>query len=310
MLKPLFPGWFLFCLSSLVLLTSCDNDPEPRNRFDFAAGTNYTSGNRNITPGEIISTSLYAETASANTKFTKLTITCNYDTSASITGKPSITYLDSALNSSILAMVFTIGSRGRAPATQTSNREYWTFTLEDDQQKKYEKKYRLVSTNTVPAFQTYSSVFYHKSALENIKYFSTTNGMAYPGYIGRQNAFKDTVDFFFQVDDLAQNTFSLRSTEDKNKKLKTTFRPTSLTTEQFTALNTVAAITETYSSVNPANERSQITKSKADPVQIVAFKTARNKFGVMRLDTLQVLPAGISGVKTLRMPYSIKMQNP
>jgi len=309
MLKPLFPGWFLFCLSSLVLLASCNNDPEPRNRFDFAAGTSYTSGNRSITVGEILSTSLYAETASANTKFTKLTITCNYDTSISITGKPTITYLDSALNSSNLAMVFTIGSRGRAPATQTSGREYWTFTLADDQQKTYVKKYRLVSTNTPAAFQTYSSVFYHKSALENIRYFSTINGIAYPGYIGRREALKDTVDFFFQIHNLTENTFSLRSTEDKKKNLKTSFRPTSLTTEQFNALNTVTAITGVYSASNAADV-SQITKSKADPIQIVAFKTARNKYGVMRLDTLQVLPAGISGVKTLRMPYSIKMQNP
>ena len=305
MLKPLFPGWFLFCLSSLLLLAGCENEPEPRNRFDFAAGASYTSGNRSITAGEILSTSLYAETASGNTKFTKLTITCNYDTTVSISGKPTITYLDSALNTSNLAMVFTVGSRGRASGNQISGREYWTFTLEDDQKKTYVKKYRLVSSHPAAGFQTYSSVFYHKSALENIRYFSTTTGVAYPGYLGR-NAFKDSVDFFFQIDNLSQNAFSLRSSENR----KTTFRPTSLTTEQFTALNTASAIAEAFTAANPAAEVSQIPKSKTDPVQIVAFKTARNKIGVMRLDTLQVLPAGLSGIKTLRMPYSIKMQNP
>jgi len=299
MFKSIIFGWSLFILASLFLLISCDGDPQPRNRFDFASGSSYTSGNRtNVPAGEILSTSLYAETASADTKFTKLTITCNYDTAVSIVGKPTVTYLDSALNTNNLAMIFTVGTRGIA------GREYWTFNLEDNQGKIYTKKYRIVTTKANAVYQAYTSTFYHKSALENISYFSTSNGQAYPGYVGRADAFKEATDFFFQINDPVENKFSLRSTASS----RTTFRISTLTTDQFNSIATVAAITEAYNT-NTAEE-SQINKTKADPVQIVAFKTAKNKFGVMRMDTLQVLPTGNEGQKMYRLLYSIKMQKP
>ena len=297
MFKSFISGWFLF-ITGFLLLTSCSNDPEPRDRFDFAAGNSYTSGNRtNVPAGEILSTSLYAETASADTKFTKLTITCNYD--MSIAGKPTVTFLDSALNTSNLAMIFTVGTRGIA------GREYWTFTLEDSGGKIYTKNYQIVTTKPNAAYQAYSSVFYHKSALENIKYFSTNNGLAYPGYIGRQTSIKDSTDFYFQIDDPVKNTFSLRSSEES----KTTFRTTGLTTDQFNNITTVAAITEAYNT-NAVTQVPQLSKSKADPVQVVAFKTAKDKIGVMRLDTLQIVPASNGGTKVYRLPYTIKMQRP
>jgi len=304
MFKSFFSGWFLL-ITGFVLLTSCSTDPEPRNRFDFAAGSSYTSGNRtNVTAGEILSTSLYAETASSDATFTRLTITCNYDTAVSIEGKPTVTFLDSVLNKSNLAMVFTTGTRGRQAGS-----EYWTFTLEDSGGKTYTKNYRIVTTKTDAVYRAYSSVFYHKSALENIKYFSTNNGLAYPGYIGRQTSIQDSIDFYFQIDDPDNNVFSLRSAKDLNQKPKTTFRTTSLTTDQFNSITTLDSITGAYNT-NAANEVFQLSKSKADPVQVVAFKTVKNKIGVMRLDTLQVLPASNGGTKTYRMLYSIKMQNP
>jgi len=304
MFKSFSPGRFLFFITGLFFLMSCDSDPEPRNRFDFAAGTSYTSGNRsNVPAGEILSTSLYAETASGDIKFTRLTITCNYDTAVSIAGNPTVIFLDSALNSSTLAMVFNVGTRGITGA------EYWTFNLEDNQGKTYTKKYRITTTKTDAVYQAYSSTFYHKSALENIKYFSTNLGLAFPGYIGRNSLIKDSTDFFFRIDNPAENRFSLQSSEDINQKPKTTFKTTSLTSDQFNSIATVAAITEAFSA-NSAVEVSQLSKTKADPVQVVAFKTTQNKIGIMRLDTLQILPALNEGTKVYRLLYSIKMQQP
>ncbi|PIQ22541.1 MAG: hypothetical protein COW65_02590 [Cytophagales bacterium CG18_big_fil_WC_8_21_14_2_50_42_9] len=304
MFKSFFSGWFPF-ITGFVLLTSCSSDPEPRNRFDFAAGSSYTSGNRtNVTAGEILSTSLYAETASSDATFTRLKITCNYDTTVSIEGKPTVTFLDSVLNKSNLAMVFTTGTRGRQAGL-----EYWTFTLEDSQGKTYTKNYRIVTTKTDAVYQAYSSVFYHKTALENIKYFSTNNGLAFPGYIGRQKSIQDSTDFYFQIDNPDNNAFSLRSSESPDQKTKTTFRTTNLTTDEFNSIATVAAITEAYTN-NTATEVFRIDKSKADSAQVIAFKTGNAKIGVMRMDTMQVLPATNGGTKTYRMLYSIKMQKP
>lgn len=280
------------------LLLSCDNAPEPNTRLEFATGNNLTLGNRTVTAGEIISTSLYARTASAAIKFKKFVITCNYDSSATNT----VTYLDSALNVSDFGLYFTFGTRGLA-GTET-----WQFTITDDRDSTYTKSFTLRTTteNAKQPFYTFSSLFYKQSGFRNLQYFSTRDGIVYPGYVALndQAAIKPKIDFYFEIDDPNQNTFSLRTGPVNN----TLFKTTTLTPTQFTQITNVTALRETYN-LNTTPETTLISKSKADDPQVIAFKTAANKIGLLRLDTLQVLTDKINNTKYYRMPYGVKVES-
>jgi hypothetical protein len=283
-----------YSLAVFILFTACDNAPEPKTRFEFATGQNLTTTNRSVTGGEIIFTSLYARTASSGNKFKKFTISCDYDSS----GTPTI-YLDSTLNVSDFGIFYTFGTRG---LTGTEN---WTFSIKDDRDSVYTKKFTLTTTsaNKNSPFYTFTSLFYKQSAFRSLQYFSAQDGMVYPGYLAlHEPALKPKINFFFDT----ENPQAIYPKVQTAPGSSTTFQATALTPKEFNDITNVPALTEKYNLNNPgATSLNNLKKG-----QVVAFKTTANKIGLILLDSMQVLTNQEDNTKYYRMPYTVKVEKP
>ena len=281
-------------LTSIIFLMSCEA-PEPNTRLDFASGNSLTTSKRTVPAGELITSSLYARTASADVKFKRITITYDYDSSGT-----AVTYLDSVLNSSDFGLYFTFSARGVA-GTET-----WNFTITDDKDSTYTKNYTLTTTsdNNQRAFNLFSTAFYKQTPFRNLQYFAAKYGTVYPGYVARQSTtLKPDVDFFFEIDDPQQNTLSVRAPESNI----TTFKTTALTRTEFDQVASVAALTDVYNT-GAVVATNRIDNLKKD--QVIAFKTATSKIGLIRLDSMQVLTDKTNNTRYYRMPYLVKVEKP
>ncbi|MGV3588278.1 MAG: hypothetical protein ACO1OF_14830 [Adhaeribacter sp.] len=279
-----------YLLSLCVLLfTSCDS-PEPRTRLLFAAGNGLITGNQSVTGGNIVSTSVYAETGSGNT-LKNFKITRIYD------DKDSLTYLDSTLNVPEFGLFFTFATRS------LNGKETWRFTVTDEKSNVYERKYTLTTTSSNAArqpFYTYSSYFYQKSAVENLRYFSLADGTTYPGYAGRDNpAIKNKVDFYFIQQ--ADKSISLQAVPGTGIR----FRTTPLTPADFSDIRTEEALTNVYanSSATPTEVLPHLSKN-----QLIAFRN-NTKTGVIRIAGFdKAFDAEKNDSVLVRMRYEVKTQ--
>jgi hypothetical protein len=284
-------SFYSFLLPALVLLAACDA-PEPKTRLDFVAGTGLTAESKTVTAGEIISTSVFARTADANNKLKRFVVSRVYD---SIINSP-VTYLDTSFTTEEFGMTFVFGSRG-ADSLRARGKEYWTFTIADEQGQQYQKQYTLTNNfpNVNQPFNSFTSYFFHRNARENIRYFSTKNGLGFPGYIGRAQA---TTDFRFEEGpELTLHVYGVNGTK---------LKATNLTPANFSAVATAATLTTQYNEAAGAETDSQLSLRKD---HIIAFKTGSGKTGLIQIGTPEISRDSLQHTNILRrVPYSVKVR--
>ncbi|GEO03312.1 hypothetical protein AAE02nite_09760 [Adhaeribacter aerolatus] len=285
------PAFFLLLLTYVGLfLAGCDA-PEPRTRLLFATGTGLIAGNQSVTGGNIVSTSVYAETGSGNA-LKNFRITCTYDN-----GPDSLIYLDSTLNAPEFGMFFTFATRN------VPGKETWAFTISDEKNAVYRRKYTLTTTSSnIPRqpFYTYSSYFYQKSAVENLRYFSLHDGTTYPGYAVQNNpVIKAKVDFYFKQQ--TDESISLQAMPGSGIR----FRATALSPADFSDTRTEEALVNAFATSNAAlvEELPDLKKN-----QLLAFKTG-SKSGLIRITSFdKAFDAQLKDSVLVRMRYEVKTQ--
>lgn len=281
---------YLALIGSLFVLTSCGGEPEPRTRLLFAAGNGLVSQSQSVPGGNILSTSIFAEAGTGNA-LKNFKITCNYD------GTDSLTYLDSTLQASEFGLYFTFATRN------LPGKETWAFTVTDEKNVVYSRKYTLTTTSTnIPKqpIYIYNSFFYQKSALENLQYFSLKDGTAYPGYASRNNPeIKPKVDFFFNQN--PDKNISLYAVPEAGTRFKTT----TLSPAEFSDIRTLEALTPVFanSSAAPVTTLPSMQKN-----QLIAFKT-NSKTGVIRIVAVDKAFDMLKNDSVLvRMRYEVKTE--
>ena len=285
------PAFFLLLFSYMAfLLAGCDA-PEPRTRLLFSTGNGLIAGNQSVTGGSIVSTSVYAETGSGNA-LKNFRITCIYDDA-----KDSLTYLDSTLNAQEFGLFFTFATRN------LPGKETWAFTVSDEKNAVYRRKFTLTTTSTnIPRqpFYSYTSYFYQKSAVENLQYFSLADGTAYPGYAGRNNpAIKPKVNFYFNQQ--ADKSISLHAVSGTGIR----FRTTPLTPAEFSDIRTEEALTAVFANSSATSTEVLPGLSKN---QLIAFQI-NNKSGVIRIAGFdKAFDAELNDSVLVRMRYEVKTQ--
>jgi hypothetical protein len=288
-----FGSFFLSGCCSLAFLTACDA-PEPKTRLDFVAGTTLTSGNKTVAGGEIITTSVFGRSASGTNNFKRFIVSRVYDT----TSNTPVVFLDSTLDAGEFGMTFVFGSRSFNNG-QTRGKEYWNFKLIDAQGQEYQKQYVLVTTfnNANPNFNSFSSFYFNRNNRENIRYVATTGGLAYPGYINQNPAFQANLDFHFEeAPKLTLNVSGLNGT---------TFKATTLTAADFTAATTATLLNNHYD--NAGTESAP--QLALQPNSVVAFKTGKDKVGLIQIGTFEVARDSLKREDVLqRVPYSVKIR--
>lgn len=285
---------FLYAaLPALAFLTACD-PVEPKTRLDFVAGTNLTSGNRTLPGGEIITTSLFARSTSASNKLKRIIISRTYDT---LINNP-VVYLDSAFDAEEFGMSFVIGTRSFQNG-KVRSKEYWDFTLLDEQGGEYRKQYTLVTTfnNPNPNLNTFSSYYYNRNAWENIRYVATKGGLAFPAYMGRNHTgLQPDLDFYFGEDPrLALHLNGLNGT---------LFRSTGLTAADFNAVANATHLKNQYD-----NAQAEADRQRVAPNSVIAFKTGQGKVGLIQFGAFEIARDTLSKENVLRrVPYNVKVE--
>jgi hypothetical protein len=290
----MFKSFYTFLLATLALLAACDA-PEPKTRLDFVAGTGLTSESKAITAGEIITTSLFVRTASANNKLKRFVISQVYDT----TINSPVVYLDTTFDAEEFGMTFVFGSRG-VNNLKPKGKEYWNFKVIDEQGQEYQKQYILTSNfpNFDQPFNSFSSSYFHRNARENIRYFSTEQGKGFPGYIGRDHPFLQAeADFHFEEGpQLTLNLLALNGTK---------FKATNLSPAEFSAVATANNLTAHYDNAGAETESQPAVQKDA----VIAFKTGQGKVGLIQIGTFEIARDTINKVNILRRaPYQVKVR--
>lgn len=286
MLKP----FYAFLLPALAMLAACEA-PEPKTRLDFVAGTGLTSESRTIAAGEIITTSLFARSPSADNKLKQFIVSRIYDT---LTNSP-VVQLDTTFTAGEFGMTLVFGSRG-VNNQQPKGKEYWNFKLIDEKGQEYQKQYVLTTTypNYNQPINSFSSYYFNRNARENIRYYSTKEGLGFPAYIGRNHP---DADFYFEEG--PQLTLNLQALNG------TTFRATTLTPAQFSATSTASTLTTFYNNAGPDTD-SQPGLRKDN---IIAFKTGQDKIGLIQIGTFEVGRDSLQKVNILRrVPFQVKVR--
>lgn len=290
----MFKSFYSLFFFGLVFLTACEA-PEPGTRLDFVAGDNLTSQSGTITAGEIITSSLYARSASSNNQLTRFVVSRIYDT----TSNAPLVYLDTTFKAQEYGMTFVFGSRGVNGSNQTG-REYWQFTVIDEQGKEYQKQYTLQANypNARQPINTFSSYYFHRNSRENIRYFSTRQGIGFPGYIGRAHPIlKSEPDFYFEEG--PQLTLTLSGVNG------TKLKATALTPADFTNAATPSSLTNYYDQAGVETD----TQSGLRKDDVVAFKTGPGKTGLILIKTFETARDTLRHVNILRRaPYDVKVR--
>lgn len=259
----------------MFLLAGCDNGPGPDTMLRFASGSNYTTNNQNVSNGQLISTSLYGQSGTAN--LSRFTIRYTYD------NKDTLTYLDSTLNAKEFGMVFNFTARG------LEGEETWLYTLYDSENKKYIRQYTLKTPGTKQPFYSHASVYLKRSALENLRYFNPIEGTSYPAYFIRNSnniAFKDKIAFY--IDGSMDNAMKVNIVGFNDSKLKVT------SLVNLGEIGSVEAIKNAYN--NATAEVNTVNNISVKKNPVIAFRTKANKYGVIGNFTFDSLTSNEGGV--------------
>jgi hypothetical protein len=292
MLKSFF-AFLCASLLALALITACD-PVEPKTRLDFVAGANLTSGNRTLPGGEVITTSLFARSASPSNKLKQLQIFRTFDTLI----KAPVLYLDTTFDSEEFGMTFVMGTRGFQGA-KVRSKEFWTFKLLDEQGIEYQKQYMLTTTfaNTNPNLNAFSSAYFNRSARENIRYVAADSGLTFPAYSSQNQNLQAGMDFFFgEGPQLTLTLSSLNGTQ---------LRSTAISAADFNAVANAGHLQAQYDAAQAESQHLSVVP----PNSVVAFKTGQGKIGLLQVGTFEIARDTLTKESTLRrVPFNVKIQ--
>ncbi|MGV3640859.1 MAG: hypothetical protein ACO1NZ_10090 [Adhaeribacter sp.] len=292
MLKSFF-AFLCAGLPALALITACE-PVEPKTRLDFVAGTSLTSGNRTLPGGEVITTSLFARSASPGSKLKQLQIFRTFDT---LIKSPEL-YLDTTFDSEEFGMTFVMGTRG-FQNSKLKSKEFWTFTLIDEQGTQYQKQFMLTTTfaNTNPNLNAFSSTYFNRSARENISHVAADSGLAFPAYSSQNQKLQAGMDFFFgEAPGLTLTLSSLNGTQ---------LRSTALSAGDFNAVANAGHLKTQYDNAQAEAEHLSVVPANS----VVAFKTGQGKIGLIQVGNFEIARDTLTRQNILRrVPFNVKIQ--
>jgi hypothetical protein len=196
-----------------LMFTACDPGVTSGPRIDFVGSNRFTSSDRIVsTPGDTISSFLYADNRDRNTSDDKeysplrhLRVVVIYDPGLTpntyltnaLARPDTITYLDSTLVDTTTSFVFRHDFTNRT----TPGRETWRFEVEDADGKKASRQYRLTTrrTDSTTVVHSYSTLLQapqtHLRARRS--FLDATNGLALTGYAATNPGFQKLIDLAY-----------------------------------------------------------------------------------------------------------------
>lgn len=271
----------LLVLLFTVLVTACNNEPEAPSVLQFVSstGSTYVSENRNVPGGTPVITGVYAQAPSADVNLTNFKVTFTYDTTSTPDPKNVITYLDSTLAPDTKTFAMQVAYTPR----NLANKEIWTFTITDSNQKTYQRVVRLKTTSTAntakSTYYTYTNVVLSRfKSSENplvnslgLFGFASATGTSFPAYAVKQPDIASKIDLLLNSTGLQKPSLSIMGSDS--------LVLTTLTPENFDAFTNVNAIKEAYPKNTPGVTK--LENLKVD--QVLAFKSVSNKIGLLRI---------------------------
>ncbi len=259
------------------ILPGCTSDPEPQV-LQLVSGSNYVAGNRRLVGGKSIITAVYARAVSADAPLSKLRITFGFDSTNVTPVGQDLVFLDSTLAPNTTEFTLPVNYTPR----NLGGKEHWRFIAQDSKGKEYSQQVRFTTTsanNDKSAFYRFTNVILsrmktRKTAQDSLGLaaFSSIDGTGFPGYALRQPEISQRHDFALNKE--ISNKPSISSAKPNS------FYLTKLSSANFDAINTVAALKETFL-VPGVSKLDKLTAG-----QVIAYKTAADKVGLLRVNTV------------------------
>ena len=259
------------------ILTGCTSDPEPQV-LQLVSGSNYVAGNRRLVGGKSIVTAVYARAASTDAPLSKLIITFGFDSTNVTPVGQDLVFLDSTLAPNTIEFTLPVNYTPR----NLGGKEHWRFIAQDSKGKEYSQEIRFTTTsanNDKSVFYRFTNVIlsrlktrYTAKDSLGLTAFSSTDGTGFPAYVLRQPGISKRYDFVLNRN--LANKPNISATQP------TTFYLTKLNGANFDAISTVAALKAAYEAPGVS------TLDKVTAGQVIAYKTAADKVGLLRVNTV------------------------
>jgi len=289
----------LLLITGIGIFTSCKKDSTTEDlspSMNFVGGSGFISADANLTAGAVFQVGV---NASANsTSKTKLT---NFKVVRTFNNIP-YTVIDSTFSESNFNLQFTIVAYPEAGS------ERWTFTIKDKDGESKELAFVITTVGTASDITTFSDVVlgsYDNSTIGSS--FASSTGVVYKIADAKTNAAKVDWLYYYGVtnlstlaapDDVAAATIFNSATnglQTWSVRNATRFR---LATEGAVWDNITTAADIAAIAINTT----ETFISQLEVGNIVVFKTAGNKLGILKID-------GITAGKTGTITYTAKVQN-
>ncbi|MCB2409184.1 hypothetical protein [Hymenobacter lucidus] len=298
---------------SVCLLAACspDSDSSPSPYLELVGSTRFVSANRSVTsPGDTLTTRLYAEASDAQSPLRRLLITVSYEPNKNpilytSTFDPTeladqsekLVYLDTTFSTTApttaLAYQFTFGTR------TTSGREVWRFEAEDTQQRTASRSYRLTlrTADSALVYHRYNVRLQAPQTAASRSFLSLLSGLALPKVTVRKNPeAQELIDLIYlptaagapSLSTLTDDTLRLKLGRSWSKKRATQLRLLPLSdSTSFANANTAASFTTLFNQVlTPSATSTGPLREK----QIIAFQTEDKKYGLIQVVDIKTTP--------------------
>ncbi|WP_324673431.1 hypothetical protein [Hymenobacter sp. GOD-10R] len=196
-----------------LMLAACDPGVTSGPRIDFVGSSRFTSSDRILsTPGDTISSFLYADNRDRDTTDDKeysplrhLRVVVIYQPGLTpstyltnaLAPADTITYLDSTLANNTSSFVFRHDFTNRT----TPGRETWRFEVEDANNNKASRQYRLTTrrTDSAAVIHSYSTLLQAPQTRLRARrsFLDATNGLALTGYAATNPGFQKLIDLVY-----------------------------------------------------------------------------------------------------------------
>jgi len=289
----------LLLITGIGIFTSCKKDSTTEDlspSMNFVGGSGFISADANLAAGAVFQVGV---NASANsTSKTKLT---NFKVVRTFNNIP-YTVIDSTFSESNFNLQFTMVAYPEAGS------ERWTFTIKDKDGESKELAFVITTVGTASDITTFSDVVlgsYDNSTIGSS--FASSTGVVYKIADAKTNAAKVDWLYYYGVtnlstlaapDDVAAATIFNSATnglQTWSVRNATRFR---LATEGAVWDNITTAADIAAIAINTT----ETFISQLEVGNIVVFKTAGNKLGILKID-------GITAGKTGTITYTAKVQN-
>jgi hypothetical protein len=293
----------LFLLLLLSLVAACTPDSGSGPRIDFIGTSRFVSNNRLVTtPGDTLSTRLFADNRNSDVNLKQLRITVEYEPQArpfiydspydpSRAPRDNIVYLDSAITTNKFAYQFTFGAR------TTSGRETWRFEITDDEGRSSSRSFQLTTRkadSVLAPYHEYIARLQAPVSARTLSFLDLDAGLLFPKTATRTNPdIQDRIDLLYLpaagnppiLATPSDNLFTINKilgVQAWSRRNATVLKLTTLVPTGFTGATTPQALTTAFNSTPTTITRTQPLLLN----QVFAFQTASGQTGLLLVEKL------------------------